>query len=83
MIFFSFMCLGAVSRISLGSIIRFHHFPRDEDQVDWPVVPSVLLLALLEGGSDIYFPPLWALLPVDTIEQRLQWWLHNHTCQFL
>lgn len=34
-----------------------HHLPRDQDEADQTIVPWILLLALLEGGSNISFFP--------------------------
>lgn len=34
-----------------------HHFPKDPGEADWPIVPSITLLALLGYRSDICFLP--------------------------
>jgi len=41
-----------------------HHLSRDGGEVDQPVVPWVLLLALFEDWSDFGFPPVLRHSPV-------------------
>jgi len=49
----------------LGDSIQnklFHHFSRDKNGADWPVVSQVLLLALFED-TDTGYPPVFRQLP--------------------
>lgn len=43
-----------------------YRFPRDQGKADWPLVPQILLLSVLEQRSDLYILAVFRNLPQST-----------------
>jgi len=59
-----------------------HHLSRDGGEVDQPIIPSVLFLALFEDWSDSGFPPVLGHLscPPGPFKNDGEW-VSNDNCQ--